>query len=447
MPSLLVVHPRLADLRGAEVGRYRPLLSALGLRLVLADGVPEPELAPLFDEVLELPAPHEVEAGWRVLERFLATRRIDGVLAQTESALPYGALVAERLGLPGPRARAAYLCLDKHACRRRLAQAHVAQPSFVLAHDAAEARRALRQLGLPVVLKGIASANQRLVTLVRDEAELAPAVARLREGLARSRDVQRLEGFARVAGIPLEVDPRRAFLVEAFAPGAPLESDGLVVSGELRSFGVTEQVHARAPDFFIEGYLTPADRPEEERARLEHMTAAALAAVGLDDSGYSIEFRSHAADARLIEVNGRLGCDEGFGDLFEAVLGAQPLFLAVQLALGLDPRFERRSTRAAVAYQSCYREALVRAVPEPGLLARLAAEGLRLGLNVRPGERMRRAEDPEVHPHLAFALACDAGSSRRAFARAQAAVQALAFELEEAGESAPGRSAVVPAQS
>ncbi len=429
MRNLLVVHPRLADLRGADLGRHERGLRALGLRLILADHRPDPVLARHFDAVLELPPPQEVEAGWAVLEPALARHAVDAVLAQTESGLPYGALAAAARGLRGPRPAAAYLCLDKLACRRRLAEHGVAQPGFALAADLAGAERAARELGFPLVLKGVSSANQRLVTLVRGAAELPPAVARILADLPRSHDIARLAGFARAAGVELACDPRREFLVEAFALGEPLESDGLVVGREVRSFGITEQIHATAPSFFIEGYLTPAERPPAELARLEELTRAALAAVGLEDSGYALEFRSHAAASALIEVNGRLGCDEGFGDLFAAVLGAQPLVLACLLALGADPAFTRRTAHAAVAYQSCYAAGEVRAVPDAGALAALRAQGLGAGVNVRPGERTHAASHPEIHPHLAFVLAEDARSSRAAYARARAAVDGLRFEL------------------
>ena len=429
MTNVLVVHPRLADLRGADLARYEPLLRAFGLRLILADHRPDPALARHFDRVLELPPPHEVEAGWRVLEPFLARQPIHAVFAQTESGLPYGALVARACGLRGPSPAAVYLCLDKHACRRRLTEARVAQPAFALVGDLASARRVARELGLPVVLKGCASANQRLVTLVRRRAELAPAVTRLQRGLGCSRDIARLEGFARAAGIELSAAPGREFLVEAFAPGDPLESDGLVAGTEVMSFGISEQIHAVSPSFFIEGYLTPADRPREEHERLERLTRAALAAVGLRDSGYSIEFRSTARASCLIEINARLGCDEGFGDLFEAVIGAQPNFLAFLLAMGNEPTFTRRPGSAALAYRTCYRRGRVRSVPARSALARIEALGMLAGVNVRPGEHTRDSRDPEIHPHLAFVLARDPSSSRAAYERARSAVDALRFEL------------------
>jgi hypothetical protein len=438
LTRLLVLHPRLVDLRRADLRRYRMLLKTLGLHLVLADHRPDPEQARHFHSVLELPPPHSVDACWDCLRRYLEREPVDAFLAQGESALPLGALVQREFGLRGTSPEAAYACLDKHATRQRLAAAGVSQPEFRLVRDVASARGAARELGYPLVLKACASAKQRLVTLVRDAEELAPAVARLVHGLPRSRDVERLVSFARAAGLALSADPWREFLVEAFAPGDPLESDGLVVGGEVASFGITEQIHAREPCFFIEGYLTPADRPATEIDRLEELTRAAVAAVGLADGAYSIEFRSGARGSRLIEINGRLGCDEGFGDLFEAVLGAHPMYLALRAALGSAVSFRRGPGRAAVAYRCCYERGRVAAVPGALELARLKRRGAEIGVNVHPGERTRDASDPEVHPHLAFVLVRDPVSSRVAFERARRIADDLGFELEPSALAARG---------
>jgi hypothetical protein len=214
-----------------------------------------------------------------------------------------------------------YLCLDKHACRRRLAEARIEQPGFALAGDLAGARRIAGELGFPVVLKGCASANQRLVTLVRGEAELVPAVARLQGGLERSHDIARLEGFARAAGIELSAAPRREFLVEAFASGDPLESDGLLVGAEARSFGVCEQITSR-PQLLHRG-LPHARRPLVRGVRAWSSRAARS---DRGPGGHRILARVPLERARVVpdRDRARLGCDEGFGDLFEAVIGAQP---------------------------------------------------------------------------------------------------------------------------
>ncbi|MFN0241852.1 MAG: acetyl-CoA carboxylase biotin carboxylase subunit family protein [Planctomycetota bacterium] len=428
--NLLVLYPGAVSFRQREFARQRALLREAGLHTILADDYLAESDADVFDERLLLPPPEHVEEAWRRIERAFATRRVDAVLAQSEGALLIGALACARWGVPGVPARAALWCTSKFLCRRELEHAGVPVPQFTLASSAAEARRFACEHGFPVVLKGVASALGRLVTLVRDESELDLAVQRVRHGLQSSADIQRLEEFARIAGFELDCDPRRQFLVESFARGAPVETDGLVVGATPHSFGVTGQVLSTPPRFFLEGYRLPDDRPPRELEEIERVSNAAIETLGLRDTGFSIEMRHTPAATSVIEVNGRLGSDEGFGDLFEAVLGAQPLALALELARGLEPRIAPRTdVHAALAYATCYEDRVVASVPSDVELSAAATDGVTLGLAARVGERYYAPPHPDVTPHLAFGLARDPHSSARAYSRARAAVDRLRFEL------------------
>lgn len=432
MPNILALYPGMVGFRQEQVKRHRSLLRTLGVRLVLADDYVLDSDRELFDETLELPPPECVGEAWPILDRYRRSHAIDGVLAQSEGALLLGALVCDALGLPGITPRAALLCTSKLLCRRELERAHLAQPRFTLACDG-DGVRAFAQrsdVGYPVVLKGVASALGRLVTLVRDERDVEPAVERVVRGLAGSIDIRRLSEFAALTGFELGCDPRREFLVESFAAGDPIETDGVVVGSKARSFGVTEQVLSAQPNFFLEGYLLPADRPAHEIAAIEALSDAALAALGVSNTGYSIEMRMRAGQASIIEVNGRLGWDEGFGDMFAAVTGRQPELEAFQVALGSSPAIVRtRGQTAALAYASCYEDRVVARIPTPEETAAIARDGLSIGLAVYAGCRMYAPPHPDTTPHLAFALATHPDSSRAAYAHARAAVERLEFGL------------------
>jgi hypothetical protein len=269
------------------------------------------------------------------------------------------------------------------------------------------------------------------VTLVRSPEEVEASVARVRAGLPASTDLVRLASYARAAGIDLGYDPFAEFLVEAFAGGDPVETDGVVAGSEPLTFGVTAQVLSPPPLFFVEGYLLPADRPAAEIGAIERVSDAATRAVGLTDTGYSIEMKVRDGRPLVIEVNGRLGWDEGFGDLFEVVTGLQPAFACLQVALGARPSFARKTdVRAAVAYLSSYEDGVVRALPSSDALAAIEARGFRAGLAVHEEERIFAPPHPDATPHLAWALATDPRSSFAAFARARDAVRGLRFTLE-----------------
>ncbi len=432
MPTILALYPGSVTFRQQEMRRHRALLRTLGIRVVLADDYILDSDREMFDEVLELPPVECVGETWSILDRFRRAHRIDAVLAQSEGALLPGALLCEALGLPGITPHAALLCTSKFLCRRELERARVPQPCFELAHNASGVRAFARRpdVGYPIVIKGVTSALGRLVTWVPGEEVVDVAVKQLLRGLSKSADIRRLSEFAALTGFDLGCDPRREFLVESFAAGDPLETDGLVVGSQVHSFGVTEQVLSTSPRFFLEGYLLPADRPAHEIAAIETASDAALAALGVSNTGFSVEMRMHRGQPSIIEVNGRLGCDEGFGDLFEAVAGLEPELVATRVALGhTPPPVVARGKHAALAYTSCYADRIVERIPSPAEIADSAGDEIHIGLGVYAGCRMYAPPHPDVAPHLAFALATHPSSSRAAYARARVAVDRLEFVL------------------
>jgi hypothetical protein len=430
--DVVCLYPGPASFRQAQVAAHRPLLDALGVRLILADDYRDPGDAACFAEVIDLPPPWELEAGKRALDRALHGRTIHGVLAQSESGLCLGSLLAAERGLPGLPAEAALGVTSKFATRTRLAEARVGQPEFVLARTAEDVRRFAAAHGYPVVLKAVASALARLVTLVRSDAEIEPAVARMRALLPESVDVRRLAGFARIARLDLGHDPFDTFLVESFARGTPVETDGVVSGTRIGTYGVTAQVITPPPLFFFEGYLLPAEAPAEDLAACEQASDASLCALGVRDTGFSIEMRLDAGHASILEVNGRLGWDAGFGDLFAARIGEQPVLQTLRIALGVPVAVAHADdVHVAVAYAASYTDAIVRTVAAPEAVAAVErAFGVRAGTCVWPGDRLHAPPHPDASPHLAWALARDPCSSRVAFERARAALTRLPVHLD-----------------
>jgi len=429
--DVLCLYPGPATFRQKQVTAHRALLESLGVRLLLADDFDDPGDRACFADVFLLPPPWELEAGKRALDRALHGRTIHGVLAQSESGLCLGSLIAAERGLPCISPAATLGVTSKYVTRTRLAAARVGQPEFALVRTADEVRRFAAAHGFPVVLKAVASALARLVTLVRDDTEVEAAVMRVRAGLAGSPDVLRLVGFARVSGLDLGHDPFDSFLVESFARGAALETDGVVAKDVICTFGVTEQIMTKPPLFYFEGYLLPADLPEADLARVEAASDAALRALDVRDTGFSIEMRFDGARTSILEVNGRLGWDEGFGDLFACVTGIQPVLQTLQIALGQPVVLERRAdVHAAVAYSACYEDRVVTSIPEPDVIARVERElDVQAGTCVWPGDQMVAPPNPDATPHLAWVLARHATSSRAAFVLAQRGLARLPVVL------------------
>ncbi|MBI2847865.1 MAG: ATP-grasp domain-containing protein [Chloroflexi bacterium] len=270
-----------------------------------------------------------------------------------------------------------------------------------------------------MVLKSVASALSHLVKLVTCDDEVDASVAFIHSELAECRYVRRLSGFARLAMLDMGCDPTKQFLVESFADGAAVETDGLVTGGQILTFGVTEQIPSSIPRFYIEGYLFPAELQHEGVCEIQGVSDAALKASGLDNSGFSVEMRLQDGHASVIEVNGRLGWDDGFGEMFEARIGKQPSRMALEMALGRHPALLHTSDCfAAVAYRNCYEDCIIEKMPAPDEMEKLQSAGLRYGMVAQEGMRFYAPPHIDVHPHVAWALAKDKISSRIAYDRA-----------------------------
>jgi len=423
---LLYADPRM---RRQLFAGLRPWLDERGLRVVLADDeLGEPDRA-LFHELLPMPPPRFLaQAVDRLCEHALR-QPFDAILAESELALLPGALAGARLGLPHIGLRAAHLVTNKWLCRQELRAAGVPVPHFALAASAADVRRFGDAHGYPLLLKATASSMARLVLLVRDARDVQAAVGRMLDRLPAAPDVARLLRFAALAGLDPGCDPLREFLVEEYVEGEQLEVDGLVLGGVPQAFGVTALRLSPPPRFFIEGYLLPAERPAHELAELERVGLDAVQALGLQEAGFCVELRRAAQHQVVIEVNGRLGQDDGLPEMFERALGQAPLRLWLEaVGCGWRGALPRPLRAAALAYACHYADATVLEVPEARREV-TGADGVSLEVQVvvQPGDRVHGPPHVNAFPHLACALASHPHSSAAAYAAARAAADGLRF--------------------
>ncbi len=426
MKTLLMLYPAYGTVSVHEVCRHAETVG--DIRTVLADDAPTTSDLDIFDEVWELPAPENVEEAYERMRRWCDKGRPDGLFLQSERGILLGSLLVREFGLRGPSVDAAHLCSNKYLQRVVLSKAGIGVPFFKLVEDANEVRRFAREFGFPVVLKCVISTMSRLVTLVSKDDQIEPSVARMREALTKSLDVKRLSGFARAGRVDLACDPARQFLVESFLTGDMIETDGFVVGDKPFTFGVTEQIQSTDPPFFIESYLLPAECTDNNNA--EDVSDATIAAMGLSDSAFSIEMRARDGVISIVEVNGRLGWDEGFSDLFAVRTHEERIAQAQKLALGLELNLERDTSRcAALAYRPCYFDGIVEQLPTREYMSSLSRAGLRLGLATNRGARFVAPPNPEAYPHVAWALATHLTSSRAANEIAREALAGLDISI------------------
>lgn len=427
---VLILYPGLLQERRRLVAPHRWRLRLSGTRLILADEALHPEDAEVFEDVLQLPPAQQAEAAWETLLGYLRRHPVDALVAQSEAGLLLGARLSREFGLPGPSVESVLATVDKHSSRQLLEEAGVPQPAFALVDGAQAVRRFGREHGWPVVLKAVASSRQRLVRCIESEDQVPAQVAEMLSELPGARDVLRLQSFARLEGLELGLDPGRQFLVEAFQPGLALECDGLLVGAEPHWFGVSEQLPSRERQFFIEGYLLPARLDAAAKREVLRVALDALRALGLEDSGVSVELRLAEGGARIIEVNGRLPWDEGLQELVQACTGALPSVLALKLAMGRKlPQLKERRCGALV-YRSNYEAGLLRSVPSPREWKRLTRQARSAWMIAEAHQELLAGDHRDSRPHLAAILCTDRRSTALALAAAEQLLARLRLDVE-----------------
>ncbi|MFC1953284.1 acetyl-CoA carboxylase biotin carboxylase subunit family protein [Chloroflexota bacterium] len=402
-----------------------------GLQIVLADDSPVTSENDIFDDFIKIPSSEHVQDTYETLSNWCDKHSVKGIYMQSEAALPVGSLLARELELPGPSVEAVHLCINKYLSRKRLSQYGVPTPQFTIGENASDVYKYVSEFGYPLVLKAVASAHSKLVTPVYSKEGVEPAVQYLKASLIKSREIIRLSNFARLAGLEPGCSLKRQFLIESFVEGDSLETDGIIVEGEPITFGITEQIPSKDTPFFIEGYLCPADHPVTKLQEIRRLSDLSLAATGLHSSGFSIEMRVKADQTYIIEVNGRLGSDDGFGELYETYTGNLPALQALKLSLGLP--LESASDEdvcVAVAYRSYYDDGIIDKLPEELISPNLDYGDITCGTMCKEGTRLYKPPHPDAYPHLAWVKTTHPETSRDAYLSARMVADKLDISVK-----------------
>ncbi|MGC5331450.1 ATP-grasp domain-containing protein [Micromonospora sp. DT62] len=247
----------------------------------------------------------------------LSALDVTGVVTFCDLGIPVAADIAARLGLPCHTPTTAAALVDKLRQRRALNAAGVA-PVAVAPLDVDNPTAALRQVGVPAVLKprrGAASVN---TVLIHGPTELTDTLDRLR-----------------AAGVPL----RDAFLLEEYLPDGPtapglasyLSVETACRDGVYLHLAVTDRLPS-ASGFRETGASLPARLAPEPARGVRDLAEAALRALGVRHGLTHTEIKLTPAGPRILEVNGRLGGN--IHRLITHVSDTSPIRLALEVSLG-----------------------------------------------------------------------------------------------------------------
>jgi biotin carboxylase len=265
----------------------------------------------------------------------LAELDVAGVTTFSETCIQWASAVATELGLPFHDVEVARALTDKSIQRPLLTRAGVGGPvESVGIQDLARLEDAVRELGLPCVLKPAHGAGSRMTFCIETPEDLEAVVALVR---GRSPD----EEFVLERRIVGSAHPAAEWLTDY------VSVESATCGGETRHFCISDRLR---PDWPARetGLVVPSALPAATRAAVEDVATAALNAIGVTTGITHTEVKLTLPVPTVIEVNGRLGGD--VGRLLARASGYDAVAAAFQLALGRPVGTEPRFRTVAASY-------------------------------------------------------------------------------------------------
>ena len=215
---------------------------------------------------------------------------LDAVLAVDDSGVELAALLAERLGLPGNRARAVRRVGDKLAFRRLLREQECLCPRFHHLPTGDDVRRLLPEVKFPLVVKARRLSGSRGVIRADDLDALLRAVRWVRAiQLRADRDAGEL-----------------GIIIEDFIPGREHALEGSLTRGELTTLALFDKPDPLDGPYFEETiYVTPSRLPEAIQDRIHQEVARVCRVAGLAIGPVHAEVRVNDQGIWILEIAAR----------------------------------------------------------------------------------------------------------------------------------------------
>jgi biotin carboxylase len=302
----------------------------------------------------------------------LARLQVAGVVSSSDyPGCLVAAVIAERMGLPGPAPQAVLRAAHKYVAREVLAAAvpestprfHLVDPEYLdVVADA---------LTYPVFVKPVKSWFSQLARRIDSLAELTDYV--------RSTQVRRhLQHFVRplnqlLDGYPEFTLDAAHILAEEVLVGAQVTLEGYVFDGKTTVLTIVDsQMHPGTTSFAR--FVVPSVVSREQADAMAGISERAVRGLGLTHGLFNIEFIYDSAERScfVVEINPRM-CGQ-FADMTEHVTGVNTYEILVALGLGRRPAPTRdpRNSAAAASYPlRHFADGWVAAVPSAAQIARV----------------------------------------------------------------------------
>jgi len=367
MKNVLFIAPTARDFRALP-----QIAERLGANLIWDEFAGD-----YFDDFLQSDASPTTMDIVALIEQTIDAHRKDNLVGVT-SAVGYPgmsvvAIMAQRLGLPGPSVDAIMRC--EHKYYSRLAQrTAVGQftPDFKLIDpDNEETIDQVRDF--PVFIKPVKSCMSMNAFAVKSKDEL---FHRVHTAVMPRRFTQPFDDMAKAySRLDLSCN---YLLAEELLKGQQVSLEGYVYNGKPVVMGIVDGEMIPGTLSFNR-WIYPSQLPMPVQKRMEQIAVDFFSHIGYDNAMFNMElFWDEQTDRiNIIEINPKIASQ--FPDLFEKVDGINSYEILLRLALGEEPVFRKRQGQFKIA-GSC----VLRTFEDKTVIKKPTAEDVQQVQNVFP---------------------------------------------------------------
>lgn len=382
----------------------------MGLHVVVSDMNPAAPGFAVADEGIVADT-YDADATVAAAAKYHRSKRpIDGVICMASDVPVTVASVAAALDLPGISIESAKLAADKLAMKQAFQRAAVPTPWFHGVGSVDELLRAVRERGLPLVVKPVDGRGARGVLRLTEQTDMAWA---FRHANSQAR--------------------RGEVMVEEYLAGPQISTEGLLVDGVGTTCGFIdrnyEHLERFAPYIVENGGEQPSALPASAQDRISDVAMDAGRALGIVTGSVKGDMVWTARGPRVIEIAARLSGGWMSTDQVPLGTGVDLIGCAIRTALGERVAAEDLRPR-------CHRGVAIRYFfPSPGRVVSIDGADRfattpwvhRLGFFVKPGEVVQPTTDHTKRAGFVITM----GASRdEAVERAQSVVEAVRIRTE-----------------
>jgi hypothetical protein len=384
----------------------------------------------------KFPVPEMLARSEQILHRFAGT--VDGIITYWDfPTSTFAPILRERLGQPGPSLEAVLKLEHKYwaRCEQREVVPELIPPFTAVNPFAADPADGLT-VPYPFWIKPVKAHSSHLGFLVRNEAQLDRALAKIRAGIHRfAQPFNEILAHADLPPHIAPIDGDHCIVEGLISEGHQCTLEGYVHGGRTVVYGVVDSFRQRRHHSCFQRYQYPSRLPRRVQARMIRAARKVMEQTGYDEGPFNMEFYwSRAHDRlRLLEVNAR--CSKSHSPLFHFVDGASHFQVPVCLSLGRDPAFPHREGEhrlAAKFMPRLFADGTVTRVPGPEEQAALRErfpEAL-LRVHVHEGQRLSHLRFQDSYSYEIAELFLGAGSQKALLARYREAMDMLGFRID-----------------